>query len=186
MGNISNPVITRLGINQFWYKHWHVDRNEMLSKTLKQDRIIEELLRLYLSYGLNYQNNPFYHEYWYKVNLRNPKTQILEDNMKFFRRFFYTNDVVGIEHSYFLRNFSGDYFPFKVWLMRYCGWLVVSIHWFKPVKWRLRRAGVAGVDYTLPAYSAETKRSVSGVHRLKILLYLYTRTLCRVRKSYTF
>ena len=61
---MGNPVITRLGINQFWYKHWYSDSSRQLN--LKQDDSLSLLLDLYLNYGLTFKSNPFIHEYWYK------------------------------------------------------------------------------------------------------------------------
>jgi len=59
--------------------------------------------------------------------------------MRFFRRFFYTNDDLFIEHSYFIRNHSGEYFPFRLWIIKFSGWVIFSLQWFKPVKKRSRR-----------------------------------------------
>ena len=39
MGNMGYPVITRLGINQFWYKNWYTDSDFMLN--FKQDLIFD-------------------------------------------------------------------------------------------------------------------------------------------------
>ena len=58
---MGNPVITRLGIQQFWYNHWYSDKH--LSSNLHQDKIFEDLLSMYLTYGLNVKENLFIHEY---------------------------------------------------------------------------------------------------------------------------
>ena len=112
MGNISSPVITRLGVNQFWYKHWYSDT--MHADYLKQDKFLTKLIRLYLNYGLTYKSNLFIHEYWYKPNYKRLRTENTLDYSKCFRRFFYTNDTLGIEHSYLLRNKTPEYFPMKL------------------------------------------------------------------------
>jgi hypothetical protein len=61
MGNMGYPVVTRIGINQFWYHHWYSDVN--YSSNLKQDNLFDKLVYMYLRYGLTLQNNPFFHEY---------------------------------------------------------------------------------------------------------------------------
>ena len=130
---MGNPVSTRLGINQFWYKHWYNDHSKSLE--LKQDESLEKLISFYLQYGLSFQTNPFIHEYWYKKNLKNIRIVVQNKlNIRFFRRFFYTNDTLGIEHSYLIRNKTPEYFPMRTWVLKYAGWIIFSIQWFKPLK----------------------------------------------------
>jgi hypothetical protein len=107
MGNMGYPVVTRIGINQFWYHHWYSDVN--YSSNLKQDNLFDKLVYMYLRYGLTLQNNPFFHEYWYRKTNKPLRTKLLNSkNNKFFRRFFYENTTLSIEHSFFLRNETGE------------------------------------------------------------------------------
>jgi hypothetical protein len=178
-------VITRLGINQFWYKHWYTDTSTMYARQLHQDRAVERLLRIYLSYGLTYQNNPMCHEYWHDNSNKQGRLSLYRSNMRFFRRFFYTNDIVGIEHSYFIRNFSGDHFPFKLWILRYMGWFIVSIHWFKPVKWKKsiyrRRSNTNKF-----AFSVVTNSRKPSYTRLRLYISLYLRNTSQINTHYEF
>lgn len=160
---MGNPVSTRLGINQFWYKHWYTDSTKMLN--LKQDDSFEKLVSFYLRYGLSFQTNPFVHEYWYRKHVKNTRI-ILQSklNSRFFRRFFYTNDILGIEHSYLIRNKTAEYFPMRTWVLRYGGWLIFSVQWFKPLKIGSRKKSqersssyVGGVVKSTPSRVA-TKR----------------------------
>lgn len=130
---MGNPVITRLGLNQFWYKHWYADT--VYSKTIKEDNSLKHFVNFYLNYGAEFKSNPFIHEYWYKKTFKQVRTnnQTIK-NLQSFRRYFYTNDRLGIEHSYFIRYKTGEYFPMRLWVMRYGGWIFISVHWFKPVK----------------------------------------------------
>jgi hypothetical protein len=130
---MGNPVSTRLGVNQFWYKHWYTDSSKSLE--LKQDDALEKLIAFYLQYGLSFQTNPFLHEYWYRKNIKAVRivTQS-KNNSRFFRRFFYTNDTLGIEHSYLIRNKTPEYFPMRTWVFKYAGWVIFSVQWFKPLK----------------------------------------------------
>ena len=106
MGNMGYPVVTRIGINQFWYRHWYSDVN--YSSNLKQDNLFDKLIYMYLKYGLTLQNNQFFHEYWYRKTNKPLRTKLLNSkNNKFFRRFFYENTTLSIEHSFFLRNETG-------------------------------------------------------------------------------
>ena len=120
MGNMGHPVITRLGINQFWYKHWYSDSSKQMN--IKQDDAFSLLLNLYLNYGLTFKTNPFIHEYWYKKFSKKIRINEQEKkNTKFFRRFFYTNDNLSIEHSYLVRHRTAEYFPMRHWVMKYGG-----------------------------------------------------------------
>jgi len=112
MGNMGYPVITRLGINQFWYKNWYTDSDFMLN--FKQDLIFQELLKFYLNYGLTFTSNLFFNPYFFTKSLRNVSTDYFSKNLKFYRRFFFSNYTLGIEHSYFLRYKTGEYFPLRL------------------------------------------------------------------------
>ena len=130
---MGNPVITRLGINQFWYKHWYADQR--YHSTLKEDEVLTKLISFYLNYGSVFQSNSFIHEYWYRSNTRKVRlTDQYVKNLRSFQRYFYTNDRLGIEHSYFIRYRTGEYFPMRLWIMRFGNWIFISVHWFKPVK----------------------------------------------------
>ena len=112
MGNMGNPVVTRLGINQFWYKNWFTDNK--YSQFVKEDSLINLFIPLYLNHGVTFKTNPFVHEYWYKKSYKSLRsTNHEKTNLQSFRRYFYTNDRLGIEHSYFIRHRTGEYFPMR-------------------------------------------------------------------------
>lgn len=134
---MGNPVITRLGLNQFWYKHWYADKN--YSSTIKEDTSLTHFITFYLNHGVTFKSNPLIHEYWYKNSFKKIRTNDQNiKNLQSFRRYFYTNDRLGIEHSYFIRYRTGEYFPMRLWVMRYGNWLFISVHWFKPIKSKAR------------------------------------------------
>lgn len=127
---MSNPNVNRLSINQFWYNHWYSDK--FFQHKLSQDKNFKQLLSYYIKSGLNYSKNPLYHHYWYKKNL---SQQYLNSYMvKFFRRYFYNNSFLGIEHSYFLRTLAAENFPMRIWLFRFNNWLIISFQAFLPIK----------------------------------------------------
>ena len=82
---------------------------------LKQDESFEKLISFYLEYGLNFNTSPLIHEYWYRKNIKHIRVyNHQKNNNRFFRRFFYTNDALGIEHSYLIRNKTAEYFPMRL------------------------------------------------------------------------
>jgi len=125
---------------------------------LKQDETLEKLVLFYLQYGLTFTTNPFVHEYFYKKNLKHVRVFLQnKHNIKFYRRFFYTNDNLGIEHSYLIRNKTPEYFPMRTWVLKYAGWVIFSVQWFKPLKSRYKRqlsrkhsSYVGGVSLSTP------------------------------------
>ena len=129
---MSNPTITRLGVNQFWYNHWLSDNN--YSSFTNQDNINSEFVKSYIDHGANFSNNTFIHEYWYSKKFKKVRTLPARSFMQFYRRQYYSNNVVGIEHSYLIRYTTGEYFPLRTWYLRYKSWLIISIQWFKPDK----------------------------------------------------
>ena len=167
---MGNPVSTRLGVNQFWYKHWYSDSSTALE--LKQDDALEKLITFYLEYGLSFKTNPLLHEYWYRKNMKSVRVHMQDrSNSRFFRRFFYTNDALGIEHSYLIRNKTPEYFPMRTWVLKYAGWVIFSVQWFKPLKvkssYRLTSRGssyVGGIAKMTP--------KVVLSKRIKLLLLL--------------
>jgi hypothetical protein len=171
---MSNPVITRLGINQFWYKHWYSDSSYSLN--LQQDNLFQELVQLYLDYGLVLKSNIFIHEYWYKFN--DVKKLRLSYEFRtyntFFRRFYYSNNIVGIEHTFLLRNKTPEYFPMRTWFFKYANWVVISVNWFKPLKQRKLKElhpNSASAANVISKHSANYYQ----LKRLKLVLYLTTK-----------
>lgn len=109
-------------------------------------RAITYLLLNYTLYGVNFQSNIFIHEYWYKKNklLRTLPTKIY---MQYYKRFFYTNSTLSIEHSFLIRKKTKEFFNFRPWVFLHNNWFIVIICWYKPPK---------------PYLSNSIKESVSG------------------------
>lgn len=132
MGNMGYPVVTRLGINQFWYSHWYNSYSYNLS--LKQVRIVVHLLKVYLSYGVTFLNNIYLHKYFFNFKY---KKQSFNNNYKFFRQYFYSNTLLNISHSYYLRYKTSEYFSGKFWIIKYSNWIIICFYCFKPQKQKL-------------------------------------------------
>lgn len=129
---MSNPTINRLGVNQFWYKHWYSDT--FYQAQLQQDNIGEKLIRYTINAGSTFNSNPFVHEYWYKKSLKNKRKLKESNTSKFFRRYYYSHSMLGIEHSYLIRNKNIEVFPMRIWVFRFSNWLIFSFQMFKPLK----------------------------------------------------
>jgi hypothetical protein len=131
---MGNPTITRLGRTQIWYKKWYNDSS--YKSTLKTTHTFENLLNYYFSYGLFFHKNFFYHNYWYKNKLfyKNNYNHTLKNLKLYFRKYYYAHQTLTIEHSYFLRLKTPEYFPLKIYILKYNNWLIASLQWFKPLK----------------------------------------------------
>jgi hypothetical protein len=128
------PVITRLGLNQFWYRHWNADTNSYFSENITQDKLFIKLIKFYLNYGLNFSQNIFFSEYFFTKFFKSYKSKMSKLNVNFFRKFYFSNTTLGIEHAYLIRVKTGEYFPLRVWCIKYSSWIILSFHCFKPVK----------------------------------------------------
>jgi len=184
IGNMGYPVVTRLGVNQFWIKHWYSDTNAQ--ENMQQDRIFEKLLLLYLNYGLSYPTNIFFHEYYFSKAHRRPGFSNAEQKNKYFRSFFYSNSLLTIEHSYLIRNRAGEYFPMRLWHVKYNSWVILAFNCFRPLKQKqsrnkfLRKRDANGVAASLSKVSC-----TAALKRFKIL-YLYTRKNVSLGLHYSF
>jgi len=178
------PVVTRLGVNQFWIKHWYSDCNTQ--ENLQHDKVFEKLLLLYLNYGMSYPANIFFHSYYFTKAARTPSFSTPEKNIRYFRRVFYSHPTLPIQHSYLIRKCSSEYFPMRLWHVKYNNWVILAFNCFRPLKQKFSdiktRGGseAAGVGLSL----SKTPCSQALV-RFKIL-YLHTRKLVSSTLLYNF
>ena len=169
------PVITRLGLNQFWYRHWYSDTN--FKENLKQDNSFVSLIKFYLNYGLTFSNNVFFHEYFFNKNLKWIRLSNINLNNKFFRKFYFSNSLLGIEHSYFLRYKTGEYFPLRIWLIKYSNWIIINFTCFKPVKTKTKTKKLINKEFSSvnPAFSINSSKT--SFIRYKILFIFFKKKL---------
>lgn len=123
---MSNPVINRLGKNQFWYSHFNSTNN--YANLSKLNYSVPSLIKNYLEYSSSLDQNMMFNTYWYNKNIKRTSSPI------YFKRVYFSNSILGIEHSYQIRLTISEYFPMKVWIMRYNSWLIIFSAWFKPRK----------------------------------------------------
>jgi hypothetical protein len=135
IGNMGNPIITRLGKSQLWYKNWYTDRSNY-SHTIKSVYTFQQLLNIYFNYGIFRHKNIFIHNFWYRTSLSQKiLTSFIKQNLAlYFRKYFYSHNTLTIEHSYFLRLTTLEYFNLKLYVLKYNHWLIISVQWFKPIK----------------------------------------------------
>jgi hypothetical protein len=180
------PYFPRLGLQQFWHHHWYSDTN--MSSNLQQDELFENLLNLYLTYGLNIRENLFIHEYWYSNNKRIKSIKLNYPKVMhstFYRRYYYLNNIVGIEHNFLLRNSTPEYFPLKLWLFKFNNWVILNVTWFKPMKGKNRN------NYSFGSASAanvlhKPSSNFFTSKRLKLLLSFFYLTISKKKKTYSF
>lgn len=131
---MGNPVITRLGRSQIWYRKWYTDLS--YGNMIKINHTFENILNFYFKYGFFFNKNLFMHDYWYKnpfysKNLYNKEDKHLN---LYFRRYYYAHKTLTIEHTYLLRSKTPEFFPLRLYILKYLNWLLISIQWFKPSK----------------------------------------------------
>lgn len=131
---MSSPILTRLGVNQFWYKHWVSDKHYNSKNQISYS--IPIILEFFINYGFTRINNPHVHEYWFKPKVKKDRTLPSRFYMHYYKRHFYSHEILGIEHTFLIRHRTGEYFPFKTWYLSYNNWIIVCMHWFKPNKKR--------------------------------------------------
>lgn len=125
---MSNPVINRLGKNQFWYNSFNPKENYIKNNQVNQ--VIPSLIQNYLNYSISWDYNLMYDAYWYG---KHRKHAVYTKNT-FFKKVFFSNTILGIEHSYQIRLTISEYFPFRFWILKYNNWLIIFTSWFKPYK----------------------------------------------------
>lgn len=173
------PVLTRLGLSQFWYKHWYTDLQ--FQEFVLQDKLFSNFLKFYLNYGLDYKNNIFFNEYFFNKYYKNYKYKFKILNLKFFRKFYFSNTILGIEHSYLTRLKTGEYFPLRLWCIKYSSWIILSFHCFKPVKVRARARNKISKE----VHSISPSLSFSDINikyiRYKLLFLFFKKNLINLK-----
>jgi hypothetical protein len=179
---MANPVATRLGKNQLWYKLWYANKNYSLF--LKKINTFEYLLTNYLKHGLFHQNNFFHHNFWYKSEKKSLKTP----THLYFRKYFYSHQTLRIEHSYFIRLTTPEFLPLKLYVMRYKNWIVTSVNWFKSFKKPSLRHTRSKTSPKNLVIHTSNKKTGFFIKRVRILLHILQNLNLtnRIKTTYTF
>ena len=147
LGNMGYPVITRLGLNQFWYRHWCANSNKNYFQNFKQDIIFTRLFKMYIYYGFTFPTPLFFHEFFYSKHSKAIRKYIVTKNLKYYRRFYFSNYNLGIEHSYFLRYKTGEFFPLRLWVIKYSNWILLCFNCFKPIKKKFKGKNIMKAEF---------------------------------------
>ena len=181
MGNMSNPNISRWGVNLFWSKFWYTDKNFALN--LHQDRIFIKLILVYLKYGVLYPTNIFINKYWYLSKFSYFPDYYNEHNTRYYRVFSYDDEEMNIHHSYNFRERTRNYYAAKIWILRYQGWLVINYYAYQPLKKRRRGRKKKGYIRERDTYLMRSLKNNFLIKRLKFLLF-YSLNLFFTRNNY--
>lgn len=151
--------------------------------------VIEKLTRIYFDYGILNNKHIFKSDYYFGHTEVQGSDIIKSRSLRFFRRFFFRKLNLGLEHSYVKRVHTGEYFPLRFWLLRYNGWLVITINWFKPIKKKISQIGSGlGSGFlkrkSTAAFHVEKPKHV--LTRLKLTLHIFLKSLNRFRSYYSF
>jgi hypothetical protein len=109
----------------------------------------------------------------------------------YFRKYYYAHSTLTIEHSYFIRLKTPEYFPLKLYVLRYMNWLITSIQWFKPMKVS-RSYSQKYSPRNSPLLYTTTKSNTKSKHakhlkvRLKILILILSKSLHNSQKSLSY
>lgn len=133
------------------------------------------VLDLLINYGLTRINNPYVHEYWYNAKLRKIRTSPSKVYMHFYKRNYYTHDVLGIEHTFLIRHKTGEYFPLKTWYMSYNNWIILSMHWYKPNKKKRKLNPMVDHNYLMLSNNSIGSSSLSNkIEKRNMLFFIAT------------
>jgi hypothetical protein len=131
--------------------------------------------------------NIFYNNFWFRnksYTSKNSHYNLKHYNM-YFRKYFYTHEKLTIEHSYFIRQNTPEYFPLRIYILKYTNWLIISLQWFKPVKFNKTNysSSVVNITKTQALFKKNSKSSLNKSFRYKILLKHLTYSFT---KDYTY
>jgi len=123
---MSNPCISRWGLNTFWHNFWFNDYN--YSYNYNQDKLISQIINIFLFYGVNLTYNIFANRYWYSKNFNQLR-------IKTYQRWVIRKpNQFGEVMKYSLRQEADSIFLMKLWILKYGNWFVINQYWFQPLK----------------------------------------------------
>lgn len=160
MGNISNPVVNRLGVNVFWYNFWF-SKNQY-SYHLQKNKLILLLLQIYLKYGLDLPRNVYTDPYWFN----HQSASVNKTN--YYRWSLFFNELNKSQTRHRFRVNAGLFYKTRLVLLKYNRWLLVLTQWFEPDRRRQARlTRFKQKDFQNVTFFA--RQSTPHVKRLKVL-----------------
>ena len=134
MGNLSNPVITRLGKNIFWNRLNYRDFRTYL--LLQQDQLINYLLFFSVHYSCYNYWQIFFNKYWQSKLSAIYQLQIVTLPALYYQSREIKNEHIDIKISYLHRLQQLIIYPSRLWILRYQKWIIVNWFLFKPSQLR--------------------------------------------------
>jgi hypothetical protein len=174
-----------------WQRLWYNNNN--FSTILKKTQTFESLIKVFFTYGLFINSNIFLQNFWYKT-ITAKKFSLSLNSPLYFRKYFYSHKTLAIDHSYYIRQKTPEFFPMRLYILRYNNWLVTSIQWFKPLKStesKFFKKNYNVGKYKNPIIHAHKKYINQPFFyknmRLKLIIkYISTYILCKTNTSYKF
>jgi hypothetical protein len=170
-----------------WYKHYFTDFSYKLMYKLVYN--FENLINNYFIYGL-YNYHKLHNVFWYKSFLKNKviKTTNKINNPLYFRKYYYSHKTLTIDHSYFVRLRTAEFFPLRLYILKYNNWIVTSVQWFKPLKTQNFTNKTLKLTGNLVFSQDKTRITTSKNRRVKFYTYLIKSYIKSIYKQieYTF
>jgi len=127
LGNITNPVINRIGKSIFWSNY---DVNKKMQNTWRI-LIVKEFIGLIIRYSSSYSIFTKNTIWWVNFKLSNS----YKNNLKF--NLFNIRVLKKIQNSapvtFFKRKVVKMLYPYKMWLLIYNKYLIIFWYFFKPL-----------------------------------------------------
>lgn len=177
---MSNPCINRWGLNSLWRHYWYSDSRYAVN--LQHDKLIIELVYIYLNYGSDLSTQNYWSPFWYKTNPRPNKENI--DN---YYRWTSVYDPEAQEHiTYrFRKNREDETFETRVNILKFQSWIVFNLYWFQPDKKRMKRLKIARLTHRL-ALHTQNKRSNSPLVKFQTAIKTFNSTNLKYDLTYNF
>ena len=130
---MSNPCVSRWGLNTFWYNYWYSDL--FYADNVQQDKMFIVLVQIYLKYGTAYTSTFTYNLFWYKTAAQPKNT-----NLHHYYRWVLTKGREPDEvFTSRLRLETAETFQTRVSVLRLNSWFILNIYWFQPDKFLTKR-----------------------------------------------
>lgn len=139
---------------------------------------------MYLNYGLTFSSPVFFHEIFFGNSLAPLRKLTAIKNLKHYRRFYFTVDKLSIEHSYYLRYRTGEYFPLRLWVMTWSKWFIISFSFFKPIKSRSKKRLIQPSDRF--AVSPNLSQSINNLNIKRFKLIFLFLKLNNITKNFKY
>lgn len=136
MGNMSNPLINRWGLNLFWYNFWYVDKHRHTQVNL--DYLVRKLIHVYLNCGLLFKKNIFLNNYRYlSINSQQFDVNSLTShhNLKYVRSLEHKNKITEKITVFYNRiKATKNLYTTKIWILKYHNFYIINFYSFQPLK----------------------------------------------------